>query len=718
LAYHTLLVLWNGIALLLAAWGLLGQRGIPDRRLAGLHAGAAGASWFTLSGPIITALAAVISLRALVQDPLAPWWGVAGLVATAAPCVALACQSARRRAIYAGGVLLNVAASAAWLDLAGAGANLLDLIYVNILAATLPCALWLVLERTVFQPAERDSMRKPGVGLHRVAAVVSLAMGLLVIGVGLALDAQGITSTWSAELAWLSYFSLAQAVVLTLWDPRARLVLLALYATGLLGVGRLLHSFQLQGEPLHWTGTIFAAAYALATSFVANRRRTIAAALRRGRIPVTPRDCRRAWRWITSVNTAVAIFVAAMAYWAALAAAIPFSWAWVAPSMEAAWLHRLVAMFVAMIAVSILYSVGIVKLIRRENEWTRAAQHLVAVSLALAAVALCGLVAAELYFYFNEGGVPIHPVALALTAATFVGVALAALAAAVVPGRDPLNLNERQRTAYVYAAEIFVALLFLHFRLTMPWLFRGVFAQYWPLMVMLIAFLGVGLAEYFQRRRQHVLSTPLRHTGVLLPVLPLIGFWVGPPTNVDYSGLLLSVGALYGVLAAVRRSFAFTIAAIVALNLSLWWLLYRVDGLGLTHHPQLWIIPPALCVLVAAHLNARQLGADRVATIRYLTATFIYASSTADIFLNGVAQAPWLPVVLAGFALIGIMAGIWLGIRAFVYLGTAFLLVAISTVIWYGAVDLEQTWVWWVSGIVTGILIITLFAYFERRDRE
>jgi len=123
-------------------------------------------------------------------------------------------------------------------------------------------------------------------------------------------------------------------------------------------------------------------------------------------------------------------------------------------------------------------------------------------------------------------------------------------------------------------------------------------------------------------------------------------------------------------------------------------------------------------VLVAAHLNARQLGADRVATIRYLTATFIYASSTADIFLNGVAQAPWLPVVLAGFALIGIMAGIWLGIRAFVYLGTAFLLVAISTVIWYGAVDLEQTWVWWVSGIVTGILIITLFAYFERRDRE
>ena len=35
--------------------------------------------------------------------------------------------------------------------------------------------------------------------------------------------------------------------------------------------------------------------------------------------------------------------------------------------------------------------------------------------------------------------------------------------------------------------------------------------------------------------------------------------------------------------------------------------------------------------------------------------------------------------------------------------------------IWHAAVDRSQTWVWWASGIVLGVAILTLFALFEKR---
>ena len=93
----------------------------------------------------------------------------------------------------------------------------------------------------------------------------------------------------------------------------------------------------------------------------------------------------------------------------------------------------------------------------------------------------------------------------------------------------------------------------------------------------------------------------------------------------------------------------------------------------------------------------------------------IYVSSTADIFINGVAEAPWLPAVLAGLSILGVLAGILLRVRAFLYLGTAFLVVALMTIIWHAAIEQQRTWILWVAGIVTGVLIIALFGLFEKR---
>ena len=76
---------------------------------------------------------------------------------------------------------------------------------------------------------------------------------------------------------------------------------------------------------------------------------------------------------------------------------------------------------------------------------------------------------------------------------------------------------------------------------------------------------------------------------------------------------------------------------------------------------------------------------------------------------------PWLPAVLAALSILGVFAGILLRVRAFLYLGTAFLVVALMTIIWHAAIHEQRTWILWVAGIVTGALIIALFGLFEKR---
>jgi fructose-specific phosphotransferase system IIC component len=138
----------------------------------------------------------------------------------------------------------------------------------------------------------------------------------------------------------------------------------------------------------------------------------------------------------------------------------------------------------------------------------------------------------------------------------------------------------------------------------------------------------------------------------------------------------------------------------------------------LLQHPQLWLIPVALSIMVAAYLNRERFTEEQMAGVRYVTLMMIYVSSTADIFINGVAESPWLPLALAGLALAGVLVGIVLRVRAFLYLGTTFLLIAIITMIRYASVNLGWTWLWWVAGIVTGALIIFTFALFEKKRGE
>jgi 4-amino-4-deoxy-L-arabinose transferase-like glycosyltransferase len=57
-------------------------------------------------------------------------------------------------------------------------------------------------------------------------------------------------------------------------------------------------------------------------------------------------------------------------------------------------------------------------------------------------------------------------------------------------------------------------------------------------------------------------------------------------------------------------------------------------------------------------------------------------------------------------------------VRAFLLAGFMALFVDIFAQIWYAAVDQGKTWIWWVCGIILGVLILAMFAVFEKRRNE
>ncbi|MFM8275242.1 MAG: hypothetical protein ACKODX_23315, partial [Gemmata sp.] len=101
--------------------------------------------------------------------------------------------------------------------------------------------------------------------------------------------------------------------------------------------------------------------------------------------------------------------------------------------------------------------------------------------------------------------------------------------------------------------------------------------------------------------------------------------------------------------------------------------------------------------------------------MRYTGVAMIYVASSADMFIAGVGNSMWLPVLLAVLCVSGVLTGMWLRVRAFVYLGVGFLLLDLFAMIWHAAVNLQQTWVWYASGIVLGVVVLALFAYLEKR---
>jgi hypothetical protein len=789
LSAHVLLTLWLVTALATLAVGVRSLRrplAGKTRRLGGLLLLEDPATWVPGWAGAVGVLVLTLAVRCTWEDPGRPFWSAGPTLVVAALACALALGWRRALFVYAAGLLVNVAGGMAWV--AWGEAAVVGFVVTQVLCLALASALWSAVER-----AGRLSAPAPNVGRYALPfAAVAAAVGLLVLAVlaaaGLASDLTEPGLRVSGPLTWAALAALVLAFLLLGGDLRPRLTPPAVHAVGLLGIALALHGAELTPVRLGWWAAPSVAAFVLLASLVgwAGARST---ALRHF-AGLTPEGGARPADWFLPTQAVVAEFLLPLTVWVALAfdtgaerlvgaagaaLLVPAGvllaglaagrWArdlryatlLIVPVVlaEAGWamlgnapgslaLHRTVLALLALALTTWFEGVALVRLLRSRPEWAECARRLGPGLGGLASLVLLAVLVQEALLYqVALRATPMAPWAIALVAAGLVMLMVAGLTFAVLPARDPLGLSERGRLLYVYAAEVLLALLFLHARLTVPQLFGAWGGKYWTFIVMGIAFLGVGLSELFKRRRLPVLAEPLQWTGIFLPLLPLFAFWVKPPAALvefaharvpglvpllaylerlpqhfgGYALLWFALGGLYTTLALGKRSFRFALLAALAGNLGLWALLYHYD-IAFLAHPQLWLIPLALIGLIAEHLNRERLGPGPAAALRYLALCVLYLSSTADMFITGLGNSTVLPLALAVLSTLGVLGGILARVRAFLFLGVTFLCLVIFSMIWHAAVDLYQTWVWWASGIVLGVAILTLFAVFEKRRQD
>jgi hypothetical protein len=388
----------------------------------------------------------------------------------------------------------------------------------------------------------------------------------------------------------------------------------------------------------------------------------------------------------------------------------------VQPIQTTTWWDRASVATLPLTLIGATYGFGLIKWMGLKAEWEKASRLILPWIVVVAISGCIACIAMEYQQAGWEGSVnfPWYPtvcIALSLIIALVL-----CISAALLPGRDPLGLSEKDREWYVYTAQVVFVLLVIHLRLAIPWLFSGVLQRVWPLLLMGLGFGGMAVAEWAERRGWKVLVQPLRNSGMLLPLLPILAPWVAA-SRIDYGVTLVMASIGYGLFAYIQRSPFYMAASVMAANGAIWYLLHRID-FSFSQHPQLWVIPPALCVFAAAQLLRDRLSANQLAGARYASVGSIYVASTSEIFLQGISNAPWLPIVLAFLSVVGILYGIAARIRSMLWLGSMFLCVALFSILWYAAVDLEQTWIWYVSGIVLGAVILIVFALFEKRREE
>ncbi len=378
------------------------------------------------------------------------------------------------------------------------------------------------------------------------------------------------------------------------------------------------------------------------------------------------------------------------------------------------WMTRAFRLLMVLGVTTLAYGLVLPRFVFRAESWLISTQRAGFVSSALAIGTLVSLLGLEVSLFQPGVGVAdVDPLQVGAVAVLLVCFIAGLISLALAPAAARIS-EQIDRTWFVYAAQGVAGLLFAHLYLCQPGWFDGVLKPYWPYIILAIAFSGVALGELFWRLRLPVLAEPFQRSGAFMPILPILGLWVIHSKNdYDYTLLLFLAGLMYLMLSIVRKSWAAAIAATIAGNGALWALLDQ-QGWQPHNYPQFWLIPPAVSVLVATHINRHRLKPEALSAIRYASLILIYVSSTWEIFLHQAEKSLWPPIILALLSLSGALAGVLLQVRAFLYLGAVFTLLAMVSMVWHAARAIEHVWPWWAFGIGMGIAILAGLAFFEK----
>lgn len=778
-AYHALIVAWSAAAFGLLVAGWLAGRHVAEGPSSSM---AAAWRWLKLLAPareieawlaIVEMALAALAVRGAASDPLRPWWPMAAALAASGLAAGQATWRRKPQHVYSSGLLANLAASLFWYAQETAAVG--DLLLLNAAALAVMGGFWSLTSRWIgaMEPVEPSEKFPP---FEHAAAAVSVALIAAVAWLGWCSSwlageptLTSLRFAFDARLAWIAWAAIIGTLVIALWDRRATFCSTGFYAAGLAAVALALAQQQWTGSDLLWATAPALAGWVLAAALI----HALLGVLRQ-----SPDD--RPRRWFTAAQSAIACAAASLGVWIALAFDVPadraaggassvlllaaaacmlrgaagqrqrawqmaiLSLAVLAPaegiwafcdgaSPVLLWIHREVALL-ASLALSIVGCEFFAPLVLpADSPWRRSIRRFLPAAIGLTMFVLAIVLVQERGQYLPHEGVPMALAAKLAVAALLIGLAMLAIMDAVLGQRDPLRLSPCGRTAYVYAAGALAVLVCFHVRTTMPkFVPFGMIENWWTLIVMIAAFCGAGLAEFFERRRLSVLSEPLIRTALFAPLLPAaapllalvwlpdeLHVWLVEARLFSNEAALFLVAAFYGVQAALKRSPLLGCLAVAAGNAGLW-LLWRRLHLEFLVHPQLWLIPPALAALVAEYLNRNRLKPEQSGAVRYLALSTIYVASTADVFISHIDRHISLPLVLVllGLSIAGVLSGMLLRVRSFLYLGFTFLLVDLSVMVFHAAWDLGHTWVFWSTGIVVGAAIIALFAVFEKRRND
>ena len=211
---------------------------------------------------------------------------------------------------------------------------------------------------------------------------------------------------------------------------------------------------------------------------------------------------------------------------------------------------------------------------------------------------------------------------------------------------------------WVYAAALLFGLLAVYVRLIALGL--TTFTP-WDSVALLIAAVATGLLHQF------TMLQPFYRLALLFPLLAILTApwqlaspWLG--------GTFLTAAVLYLSLAGTLRNPLPLYLGVLALNGAV----YLWAPLWAAHYGlwQFYIIPAAVSVLALAHLHRRELRPKVLNGVRLAALSALYAGVGLDVFLR---PELWVFVLALALAMIGVMLGIALRIRAFLYGGVIFL---------------------------------------------
>lgn len=389
-----------------------------------------------------------------------------------------------------------------------------------------------------------------------------------------------------------------------------------------------------------------------------------------------------------------------------------------------AWLFAQRA-FLAFTLLSVVYP--LVAYVRRlEDDWSsslgRAGWVCSGLSMAVGASLLLGAVTGS----WEPYPVVASAAAKAMTVVGWITIFARLIQFAAWPvGIDRIS-SIQTRTSAVYVAEVVIGLACGCGYFMYPELFHGRMVNWWPVIMFAIAFGSTALGQMLQRVNLPVLADPISRSSLLLPLIPLAGVWAFRPERAtvlwnqfDRFALLLVFGScLYGLHGWIRGSVRLRAVSLVMALLGFWSFLQHHPNLRFFEHPQFWLLPPAMGALVFVELNKARLASSVITAVRYLAILVAYMSSTSEMFFKAFEGHLWPPLILLALSLVGVMAGIVLKVKPFLFSSLVFVVVALLGMVRNAAQAIDQNWPWWAFGIVTGVALFGMIVYFEKNRNK